>query len=228
MTNSFCSRAYVFKVAFVVGALGLAGVLACSDDGDDDGEALCLKTCDKVAACNPGAESFLQACKNQCLAPTPGGTMTCTNASAIAAKAKECLNATCAAWESCVAAIPACQGSPGGTGGVPGTGLPGTGGVPGTGLPGTGGVPGTGLPGTGGVPGTGLPGTGGSAGMATDCSVCAKADACCGALANLQGQNVMCTLATTCAEAGDNKTTAIQACEAVLAAAKPLNLPACN
>jgi uncharacterized membrane protein YgcG len=205
------TKSWFLRLAWLAAAVALVTPLACGDDGED-AVALCKKGCAKLLECTPEVAPFIGDCDTSCQSATKTETgQRCTNESAIVAKFNQCLASTCEQLQSCLAAIPPCTGgSTAGTGGSSGTG-------------GTSGTGGSSV--TVGVPGTG--GTSGSGGA--DCSICAKADACCAAIAAQTGQaEVQCTFAQQCAMAGAATPTAVQLCQSTVNAGSQANIAACK
>src|SRR6185369_3809312 len=94
--------------------VGMAAVVGCgSSSSSTDLKALCLKSCDKIDMCFPGADP---TCRTDCNDPTRTQT-NCTNASAIASAANSCLSMPCDQLIACSQNIPDCQTGSGGSGG---------------------------------------------------------------------------------------------------------------
>jgi hypothetical protein len=93
--------------------------------GGGDLRALCNQSCDKVGTCFADAgvpvDPVIAQCKNQCQTQSQG--QACSNASEVTAAVRACLDKPCGEeFDTCLGALPPCEGAGGGTGGGSGSG----------------------------------------------------------------------------------------------------------
>ncbi|MFL5304730.1 MAG: hypothetical protein ACJ8F1_05930 [Polyangia bacterium] len=204
-------------ISLMAGSLFVVGLAAGTNTGCGSSSSspnltgICNQYC---AKCNGASADLTTAALCANCAAFSSSMSSCSNQSAITQAAQACANmSTCTASESCFETdIPDCQGGGGSSGSATG---------------GTGGAQ-TGA--TGGAGGhttttTGAAGNGGTA----DCSVCAKAAACCTAEAALTNQPATsCSMFSVAMCNAGSTTSTAQNCQTIVQGGAALSLPACQ
>jgi hypothetical protein len=216
--------------------LGLVGAAACgSSDSNGSGgpnyQDLCVKVCQKNLDCSGMSGSI--DCNQSCTSEVRN----CSNQSAAATQANDCLSKTCGAdFDACVGQIAVtCGSTSGGSGGQTTASATSTnGGTTGITTGATASTTGATASTTGGITGgttLGLATTGGlgtTTGSAPSCDTCAMADACCAIATQMAGQSSStCTFQSSCDSAGTSQSIVAQQCQQTLAALQIL-YPSCK